>query len=1266
MGFADDKSTESLPTAEDFSEYLLARLAAAKKPSAAFVDRPTLRAELEPFHPLKSAILVAGLLTEPSVQANTIRIEALIHLLLASANGTAAPSRRVITKWLNGELGSTTISLMEDPPEDVFVSNVTSAEGNFRIFEGVWESSDFYLQRILNVVETLPNDENSRQLKREILSILKLSDEVAARRRLARFSSGGGYDKQEISLPSFQHMKSLRRAITFSATDLERLQISPRDLEPFLFPSHPRTQLGEQVLGDSELERRPIFHDGPKYFVLLPTAISIAVRQDVLSWMYRQGYQAGFDRAYVAEYRDFLASVSILGRPIPRDISHPSEQVANYTLIEVGAQVDEGRFLQVIAIVDGLAAFVKYGFSSEESDLSEISEQIRTRIENATAQFRKKEGFRQGLTLLVWCGYGRPARRGVPPETPDWRIESVSAPDLETLGSIQSASPLVLWKLVDHERFLSQNDILIANANGLLNLYGWWSRTNYMMLDQKMEFGTGRPLNLMIPTDCLAQIRTKVRQGVDNHSLPLPSGKMMRVIRKTFDSVFPEDQAKPNYGCIDAAIAGKLLGAYVGKRLIWWVGTDPDRTSLSRDLIFRVWEAVSSWLEKSVPIFEQVLPELTGGAVLIDLDFSETRQTQVDTVSEDVLRSCLSSTVSQETRTVQLIFRDPFFGGFRHPTNIAERMIVRVLAEAVLRLGGRDADERTLDMIVREIVLNEDARHIHFFEAAHFRDYIQDYDRPKSLFIDDADAARSKLGLGWTVRHRGDGDHLVTAEESVQFLNNVVEAIWQRMRLQLHKLDRRSLIEQSLRHIEGVEMDRIQWERTSRAVLALSENKSADRNVVIQQLARFNAATLSLRLVVEMGISECPLEGGQSVGTLDLNPLMSDALLMFNLGGWSDAINKGVMQPEIRIAANGEILSHIGFRDEIIEPFGRQFASGQLDHEVSRYEKHFEPVKAIASVKGVFPDQFLTAVEAEFGVSYDELRGFRDVVGTLALERHESVVVARKNEILSYCDKRELTSSKIAKIVLDRLELWPRGSWVTEPKGFRRKDWYPWRFGRRLSLMRRPLVRIEDGDDARYVISPGLLGIGIEYTLRRYYEGSVPVDECAASAMKRWVSDEVNRRGHSFAAKVFETVQARNYQARLEVKVSSLINDKLERDFGDIDVLAWRPGDKVVLAIECKDLKFAKTPNEIAEQLNRFTGQLLVNGERDELLKHLDRCELLNKRSQVVAGNIGMKGQDVEVKTVVCFSHPVPMQYVRKRLPDVTFTTIEELKSRGF
>jgi hypothetical protein len=231
------------------------------KISEVLKELPDFRAKLEPFHPAKSAALVAGLLVYPSLHANTLRLEMLVHVILAFARGNRKPKHRHIRSWLNAGLGSGRLVYVEDPIEDVFISNVTTDEGNVRIFEGNWESNDFYLQRFLNIVNTLPDDHESRQLKREIRAILKLSEEIAARRGLDRFSSGGGLDKARIEVPPMQTMESLCQGIEFSEEDLIQLGISPTDLTPFIFRQDLRDQLRDQSVGDSDLERRPIVQD---------------------------------------------------------------------------------------------------------------------------------------------------------------------------------------------------------------------------------------------------------------------------------------------------------------------------------------------------------------------------------------------------------------------------------------------------------------------------------------------------------------------------------------------------------------------------------------------------------------------------------------------------------------------------------------------------------------------------------------------------------------------------------------------------------------------------------------------------------------------------------------------------------------------------------------------------------------------------------------------------------------------------------------------
>ncbi|WP_404936839.1 hypothetical protein P7C00_16185 [Pseudomonas sp. JDS08PS003] len=84
------------------------------------------------------------------------------------------------------------------------------------------------------------------------------------------------------------------------------------------------------------------------------------------------------------------------------------------------------------------------------------------------------------------------------------------------------------------------------------------------------------------------------------------------------------------------------------------------------------------------------------------------------------------------------------------------------------------------------------------------------------------------------------------------------------------------------------------------------------------------------------------------------------------------------------------------------------------------------------------------------------------------------------------------------------------------------------------------------------------------------------------------------------------------WQVAPEIKLTKILRMPLDRDYGDVDVLAWSPTKGRVLIIECKDLQLKKTYGEITEQLSDFRG-LEIDGKRDFLRKHLDRVDVLQK-----------------------------------------------------
>jgi hypothetical protein len=131
----------------------------------------------------------ATMLTNPRYQANCVRLEALVHLSLITADGTALPSLRALSQCLH-DLGEGHCGLMEDPTEDLFVGNVIAQNRNFRVIEGLWESGSFYLQRFMDVLESTPAEPPFIRLRQSTIAILQLSDALCERAGLNRYHAG--------------------------------------------------------------------------------------------------------------------------------------------------------------------------------------------------------------------------------------------------------------------------------------------------------------------------------------------------------------------------------------------------------------------------------------------------------------------------------------------------------------------------------------------------------------------------------------------------------------------------------------------------------------------------------------------------------------------------------------------------------------------------------------------------------------------------------------------------------------------------------------------------------------------------------------------------------------------------------------------------------------------------------------------------------------------------------------------------------------------
>ena len=297
------------------------------------------------FHPIKAARLVAGLLVCSKYHANTLRIEKLIHAILANASGSQRPSPGKISSWLNKSSSISSSRFMEDPVEDVFITHIMTDQGDFRIYGGVWEANDFYLQKVLDTTRSLPSHFDLSSLFRPIYALLNISEKVAARNKEQLYQIADIQDKVDIQVPGNEVLKSLAKSLSFTEADIKEMGYDLEDLKPFIFDTAFGSNLNNQQLGNTDLERRPLVCGQNGVILILPTAVSVAIRRFIFEWLSNNGLIRGFEKDFVGECINFLQETPILGKPIPSHVPLIPKKVSEAYFIEVRIEIDKGRYL---------------------------------------------------------------------------------------------------------------------------------------------------------------------------------------------------------------------------------------------------------------------------------------------------------------------------------------------------------------------------------------------------------------------------------------------------------------------------------------------------------------------------------------------------------------------------------------------------------------------------------------------------------------------------------------------------------------------------------------------------------------------------------------------------------------------------------------------------------------------------------------------------------------------------------------------------------
>ncbi len=337
-------------------------------------------------------------------------------------------------------------------------------------------------------------------------------------------------------------------------------------------------------------------------------------------------------------------------------------------------------------------------------------------------------------------------------------------------------------------------------------------------------------------------------------------------------------------------------------------------------------------------------------------------------------------------------------------------------------------------------------------------------------------------------------------------------------------------------------------------------------------------------------------------------------------------------------------------------PYGGRVQNKLIENSAKKFSNLFNEnySRAIPCVE----DKFESSWHDEYGVSMDDVLAILEHFENLGYEKKNAVYKIEHDDLLESISNTTINKEKISKFITE-FTLSERKCWDVAPDGFKVGDISPWRFKRRLSVVAKPLISIGDS----YLVSPSLIRKGLAYLISNSYDGTLDGGFFRSKQMKSWIGGMRDKSGHAFNIQAKSEFEKLGMLALSDVKVSQILGTKTEKNYGDVDVLAWKPESNTVLLVECKDLEFAKTQGEIAKQVYEFRGLCKADGSPDRLKKHLERCSILRNNIERL-GKFLKVGKIEKLFVILLFKQVVPVHYEQVSGDfDVKIVFFDELES---
>lgn len=1139
----------------------------------------SIRTDRVPSHLDGPALVAAaaGLMLLPANASRHVRLHRLAALGAALPNHRAAPaSPSAIRSFLKrDDIGGQAILAQEDPYSEVLIQSISFFGGNYLVSAGAGEHAVADLENLLDAMFREPwmPDDMGKPARQLVQALLAISDLVLKRAGLKRGTAPGGSPRTPVDVPGAKGLKSLVDATFISNDEIDRYGLWLRMVvDTFAIDPGSLADPCADDITDDRLYEAPFLRLNDGYRLILPLDLAITIRYHLLRFARQSGQLEELGRRWRdsvhRRFRRILAPGTVL-TPIEETVT------ASRYLVEI----DSKRHLHVVLATDTLLGWEQevWGAYDTQQALAQVEAFVspEARMKYSTAE--------ELVHLLLVDSPGRGAFWGIP--------------------NIEGSDPMLIARADDVEVMIHDE------RDGLLGLF---------LFAQAVERRPGRSMSTDILDEFCAYVESdrsfylsdegvpdfvtfltgdglypRLRQysETDRHGVvaPMPNSPILQAYRR-----YPKDA--PGIFIVDPSSSYLGYVVELGDQNVF-VTVDPnprELASMALDLL----EAVAFWVWECARRLKAT-PTTAVTEIKLNLgDPSAWSNVRDWTTDEPAVRETLTST------GLRLEFSEAFVALLQERANTAERELVRLLLTTVFEVGSA-----TLTASVDEVAPSGAKRMLNVFNQNDSPDMLAK-GLPRPLTVHEQATAQLLDELGEWLRSPSGGRFSTGVPEPhgrVPLLNAAVEHLFGLLEQEVAKYGCRQLLDFLIAQNEALVHDGKFNELMLRSRLACFGEKSDTVDDLVRQRIASSHAHRANRFLIEY-VAAQPPKGERLLEDLDYIRLLAVANEIVERGTTSDFLNYKLADFEVSILGSGRL--GVSREEPVI-----QAMNAYSKHAGMRSIREAQEDDTGDSVENLDLAAIVTesdeAMRAEFGFTLTDLREVCG--GLLDLATADQVTRIPRDEAQSKITAARSLTTDVVTTVLDEITLTSRESFLSIGA-----DAYPWRFSRNRSYIRRPVV--QQGNEL-------VIGFRSIYRLGHYWADGIVSgrlqSRSKSSEMKQFISDVRGKVTQSFARSVAAKLEQLGMTTKLSVNKigQQRLVDSRGQDLGDVDILAAHRPTRSVVAVEAKDFEIARTPAEIAGEVEKlFKGK---KGKKSTVELHTRRLEWLRENLAEVVRSLG-------------------------------------------